>query len=276
MIENVEVLGDLEENCQIANLPERNLGSTMFQHGTNVILCGGYGNFRDKCFSFGHYKWSYFNSFESYRSYSVGVSMKDALFTFGGNEVPSTSQLLRFNSTIWQKGPKIPDGGVNGGCGVRISDNTLLIIGGYRGMEDLTRILKLNIDTGSWQDMYPFTMHQPRVNHACIVFNGKVIITGGSNPITEIIEMHGNNLTIRYGGRLNDDRFGHGMGIVNYSGVPTLITFGGGLTVDSTEAESVEIWNDQDETWKVSTDIKMEISRKLFGYATIPRELLCP
>ena len=130
------------------------------------------------------------------------------------------------------------------------------------------RILKLNTDTGNWQDMYPLTLLQPRHEHACIVFNNKVIITGGGDSKTEIIELQGSNLNIRYGGRLNDNRHGHGMGIVSYGGVPNLITFGG--------AESVEIWNDQDETWKVSTDIKMEIPRSGFGYATIPRELLCP
>ena len=166
--------------------------------------------------------------------------------------------------------------GVVRACGARISDSELLIIGGYRRR---SKILMLNTYDNTWQYEDPIFLEHKRYDHACIVYNDKVIITGGSteddyaSASTEIIDL-GSNLTIRKGGSLLHKRKLHGMGIISYNGVPTLIAFGG-QDITFTPVETVEIWNDDSETWDIALDVKMEIPRHQAGYVTLPRELLC-
>ena len=276
----MEIIGD-KKNCQISNLTTLTDGPSMFQHGRKIILCGGYGQNDNRCLQFKNGKWSYFNSLKHYRQYSTIVSMKNSVYLIGGEGSPTTSEILSFNETVWKNGPTVPDRSISNACGARISEDKLLIIGGFSDSElGSTQILMLNTYDNTWQNEDLIFLEHGRYDHACVVYNDKIIITGGSGNdaaliSTEIVEQVGSNLTIRKGGSLRHKRTQHGMGIIYYNGVPTLIAFGGFQDVTFAPVKTLEMWNDDSETWDIARDIKMEFPRSHAGYVTLPRELLC-
>ena len=88
---------------------------------------------------------------------------------------------MRHDQEIWKEGPEIPDFGLDSGCGVRISDKELLIIGGYNTEN---RILRLTTDDDTWHET-SIQLPHPKIYHRCIVYNNKVIIAGGFDPTNQ-------------------------------------------------------------------------------------------
>ena len=61
---------------------------------------------------------------------------------------------------------------------------------------------------------------------------------------------------------------GHGMGIINLNGYSTLVAFGGeNSKLRGKYLDSVEEWNDKEETWTLST-LKLSEGRSDFGYCS--------
>ena len=275
-LSDVEILPKMAD-CQLTKLPKGISGSpTMFQHGNNILLCGGYNN-EQECLKYDGNAWTSFNSLTEYRTYAAVVPMKNVTYMLGGSDSQETSEMLKENSNAWHQGPSIPKPGLDSGCAVRISDHEILVIGGF---QTDSRILKLNTYDHTWSSP-SIQLHQGRSFHSCIVFNDKVIITGGYDDYganhlisTEIIEIGKDVLTVRNGGNLMKRRRNHGMGIVILDNVPTVIAFGGRNSVEY--IDTVEIWNDDSESWATSSSITLEQSKREFGFASVSTELLCP
>ena len=89
------------------------------------------------------------------------------------------------------------------------------------GPDSPDRIMKYDLTSQNpWKESSA-KLNQGRHNHACHVFNGKVIITGGrddgeSMQSTEILDLP--NLKLRKGGNMNESRYRHGMGVITWKG----------------------------------------------------------
>ena len=120
-----------------------------------------------------------------------------------------------------------------------------------------------------------------RSQNTAIVFNGKIIVCGGYNMInhggnyneefaksTEIIplevlqkssQLKATSQTIsRKVGDINFPRHNPAMGIVKVDGKSKVILFGGG--------QPVEEWDDDEEVWKVSTNLNSTKRAKFFAH----------
>ena len=166
----------IEDSCFLPNLPYPiSDNPSLFKHGRDILLCGGEGN-EQTCLKLQNHKWSPFNNLLQKRIGAAVVQMKDGVYIFGGYKTGgfNTSEFLTHDSDVWEQGPDIPYGFQNG-CGVRISDTELLLIGGE---ETANRVLKLNVQTNTWEPT-SISLHQGRKEHSCILFQNKIIVTKG-------------------------------------------------------------------------------------------------
>ena len=76
------------------------------------------------------------------------------------------------------------------------------------------------------------------------------------------------NWTSKKAGDLNVQRYGHGMGIVDINGKSKLIVFGGNN--ESSYLDSIEEWDEDTETWLMST-MKLSEAKQAFGYCQLPQ-----
>ena len=65
----------------------------------------------------------------------------------------------------------------------------------------------------------------------------------------------------------------HGMGVISFNEVPTLVLFGGDGNAIGL-LETIEEWNDQSQIWERSK-LTMNHTRMEFGFATLPTGLVC-
>ena len=294
-LEVVEVFGN-KLGCDIPDLPHQAYSQpSVFQLGQNIFVCGGtkysesdrpHYSMR-QCYKLVDKKWIEYNSLISNRTFATHITTKtDEVYIFGGTYSPYDSEILRLNDTKWQKGPDIPDG-LDKGCGVRISETELLLIGGYKTSK---RILKYTINDGKWHNT-SIHLEIGRFSHRCILYQNKVFVTGGidTDPdsfepytrSTEIIEIGKNGeLSIRNGPKLYIGRNGHGMGIITVGRTPTLIAFGGWNSYNANNAIDVwlefKIWNTTKYKWKTSRNMFMSQPKGAFGFATVSTDLICP
>ena len=99
--------------------------------------------------------------------------MPNGAYIFGGEDYPTASDFLPKSSMIWEHGPDIPDEGIQHGCGVRISDTELVLIGGYNTWN---RVIRFNIQTSTWTSMPDLITG--RRYHSCAFVNDKIIVAG--------------------------------------------------------------------------------------------------
>ena len=103
-----------------------------------------------------------------------------------------------------------------------------------KGIQRPQRILKYDTIEDKWKNT-SIQLEIGRFGHRCMIFNDKVIVTGGVRPpdhellsSTEIIEFGKNGeLTIRKGPNMPFPNYGHGTGIITLDRIPTLIVLGG-------------------------------------------------
>ena len=277
-LRTVEVIGELEGDCKLPDLPfEISYVPSVVKHGINTLLCGGQQN-EKSCLRLDERDWIHFNELSNERTCASAVSTNGTIHIFGGRESKTNSEILTVGNNKWKKGAYLKKGSY-GSCGVRISDQELLIIG---GSDTPYRITKFNFLNNTWSEL-PIKLTNGRKDHACQVFNSKVIISGGrhdgeSMKSTEIIDL-GNlsNLTLRHGGNMIRSRYRHGMGIITWKGKQMLIAFAGRLGHGG-YWDSIEAWNDSTETWTLipERELKLKEPKMAFGYATLPTELICP
>ena len=263
--------------CQLPRLPKAIEASpSMFQYKNQIILCGGSSNL-EQCWKLTEGSWVPFNQLSYERNAATLIPTPQGPYIFGGRSSRSkdTSEIMK--NSQWVQGPSIPDGFI-AGCGAMISNDELVLIG---GIPKLDRILVLNTTSNVWTNSQ-ISLHEKRAAHACISYNSKILIVGGDAPgndhptSTEVIDVHENGrLSIRKARNLNTFRTGHGIGLITLDNVPTVVVFGGYNKQDK-YLDSVEIWDDDNETWITSKKLKLNTAKSTFGFASVPTKLLCP
>ena len=231
-------------------------------------------SYNKQCHKFENGNWQTQNLSQQI-SFGIFISMDDGIYCFDGRD----SHFLPNGKNEWQKGPAVPEPGISYGHGVAISPKELILVG---GLNPYSQILKFNIESQKWTEFG--CLHQERRGHRCFFFNGKIVVTGGfvreSLKSTEIIDVNILKSTeiigvyqiiSRTAGDLNTARDSHGMGIVTINGEAKLIVFGGrsrdGLT------DSIEEWDDNSETWKMSS-LKLSEPKYDFVYCQLPSDMV--
>ena len=233
-----------------------------------MTLGGGHGDSK-QCYKLVNDKWQKQSPLTQPRMFAVGITMTDGVYVFGGKDSPLTSDFLPNGQSEWQAGPAVPEPGIDSGHGVAISPTELLLVGGQR--RSLNKILKYNIESRTWTKVG--SLLQGRFDHRCFFHGGKIVVTGGIGEYpksTEIITISDGTFRIRKVGSLNVERYGHGMGIAHINGKSKLIVFGG-HKYNGSYLDSIEEWDDESETWTMSTEkFKLSEAKFDFGYCQLP------
>ena len=273
----VEMIGD--KKCALPQLPYATEASQVILTNNNDILtCGGYGDNIRKCLVLNtkEVKWVAHSDMNKERKYFASVTMPSAVYIMGGSYSKTTSEFLPSGSTNWQNGPSIPAPGLYyGGCAVKKNDFEIILIG---GSDTQKRIIQLNIQTNKWITLGE--LQEGRIYHACAVIDNTIVVTGGRNSnaraisSTEVISLRNQTLS-ELVGDLNDRRLLHGMAIAHVNGKPTLLAFGG-ESVNDIKLDSIELWIPESQSWAVLSDTKLSEAKDLFGYLSVPTQLICP
>ena len=260
------------KGCSIPDLPEAVYYHVLLltSNSENILSCGGYSSNKN-CYNLDivGQRWNQHSTLTKERSYSTAVTMLNGVYIFGGTKSPTTSDFLpKNNNRVWQAGPIIPNGFKNG-CGLKISPEELLLIGG-EGTED--RIMSFNTRTNLFLTLG--SLQQGRYHHSCVLLNNSILVVGGYSrgylSSTEIIPLA--NGTPRYGGNLNTAR--------RYFGLATIgghykksISFGG--YDGSNKLSTVEEWDEDTAQWKLAP-YSMEEGKYSFASLAVPPQMVCP
>ena len=240
-----------------------------------ILLCGGRNN-EQKCLELKDNQWHFHSNLKTFRYYASAVSMPGGIFIFGGNSA-TTWEWLPSRTNLWQSGStNIPGYGLFIGCAVKINDNEILLIGGKYAYK---RVLKFNTNTKEFTNLGD-VLKQERWYHACIVFEDKIIITGGlisgiKGSSTEIINL--NDLTTAHtAGNMVERRYLHGLVVVHVDNMPSVLAVGGEyFENDYKHLDSIEMWHPTNETWTM-TSMTLSQPRLRFGFISLPTRLVCP
>lgn len=256
------------KSCRIPDLPEAASGHVLFltSNGDNILSCGGYP-LNKNCYNLdiAGQRWDQHSTLTQERGGSTAITMPNGVYVFGGDLFPTTSDFLpKNNNGVWQAGPTIPNG-FKEGCGLKISPEELLLIGGL-GTED--RIMSFNTRTNIFSTLG--SLQQGRYYHSCTLLNNLVLVVGGYSggylSSTEIIPLA--NGTPRYGGNLNTARGVFGLATIG-GHYKKSISFGGyGIS-------SVEEWDEDTEEWKLAP-YTLEEGKYQFASLAVPPQMVCP
>ena len=250
----------------------------MTSNGDNLLNCGGYSNYK-KCYSLDiqEKRWIPHSNLTQNRVYATSVTMPNGVYIFGGRGIDSqtTTDFLPKNSGVWQAGPSIPNR-FESGCGVQISKEDLLLIGGY-GTED--RLFEFNTKTNNFT-IRGDKLQQGRYDHSCALLNDTIFVAGGwggksaSHNVlksTELVPL--TNESPRFGGDLNTARYSFGLATI---GVHHKKAYSfGGRDRSAYSLKSVEEWDAYTEQWKLAT-FSLKETKGYFGYLAVPPQLVCP
>ena len=245
----------------------------MTSNGNNILNCGGYPNVK-KCYSLDikEKRWIHHSNLTQDRYFATSVTMPNGVYIFGGSLSPTTSDFLPKNSGVWQAGPSIPNG-FDWGCGVQISQEVLLLIGGS-GTYD--RLLELNTRTNNFTTRGN-KLQQGRFGHSCTLLDDTIIVAGGIDAShnvlksTELVLL--TNGSPRVGGDLNTARISFGLATIG--GHHKKAYSFGGRDRSAYSLKSVEEWDAYTEQWKLAT-FSLKETKGYFGYLAVPPQLVCP
>ena len=260
-------------------LPDKTYGHSMiFTNDLKILVCAGFTEVSrqsNECFQLERNgNWVLHSFFRFPRSLGTAISMPNGVYYFGGVFSPETSEFLATGEKNWVQGPAIPNPGLKCGSGVKISDTELLLLGGV-GSEN--RVLKYNIENRQWTRLNDMIVR--RYYHCSCVFDGKVILTGGTNELydenylrTEVIQL--SDMTSRLAGPLKIPRKNHSMAITTLGQKPVLVAFAGATS------SYVEVWDSKNEQWKFqyvhsgSGYVRMNVLRSYAGCVSVPTSYL--
>ena len=245
----------------------------MTSNGDNVLNCGGPPNYK-KCYSLEikEKRWIHHSNLIQERYFATSVTMPNGVYIFGGLYSPTTTDFLPKNSGVWQAGPSIPNG-FKGGCGVQISKEEILLIGGW-GTED--RLLEFNTTTNN------FTIRGDKLQQGrCTLLNDMIIVAGGRSAnshnvlnSTELVPL--TNGSPRFGGDLITARAYFGLATIGVH--KKAYSFGGnvsGKRSGHNPLQSVEEWDADTEQWKFA-NFSLKKIKDTFGYLAVPPHIVCP
>ena len=244
----------------------------MTSNDDNLLNCGGSPDYK-KCYRLDiqEKRWIHHSYLTQNRYLATSVTMPNGVYIFGGSKSPTTTDFLPKNSGVWQAGPSIPNG-FKLGCGVQISQEVLLLIGGY-GTWD--RLLEFNTRTNNFT-IRGDKLQQGRYGHSCTLLNDMIIVAGGRMPSTplkstELVPL--TNGSPRFGGDLSITRAYFGLAKI---GVHHKKAYSfGGWDSSRNSLKSVEEWDADTEQWKLAT-LSLKEAKSGFGYLAVPPQLVCP
>ena len=224
--------------------------------------------------------WVHHSDLKKERVFATAITMAKGTFIFGGQLYPNTWEWLPSGSSTWVHGGSIPDPGFEDGCGVQISSQEILLIG---GLFSKSRILKFNVETEEWTEMDE-KIQPGRFAHSCVVFKNNIIVSGGRDWTQRDLKstqlFNKGNLTSSYGSDMQQARMEHGLVVAHYNNQPTVLAIGGNqLETDSWErqyTDSVEVWDPESKTWSLSSDLAISEAKAGFGALSVPTHLVCP
>ena len=271
-LSSMEIISDIESQTQLPNLPTEIHGPSMLRQNNTILLCGGANNYQS-CIQLNSGSWSHHSSLTSNRWFSSATSTSSASFLFGGyryNYGQATFEFLQHSSqSQWQAGQTdIPGGGLRFGCAVTISDDQILLIGGFEAWK---RILSFNTTTHTFKQL-PISLSQGRHRHACVRIPGteKILVTGGFYyggiylDSVELIDMVTGNISNT--APMKVKRRQHGMGIMTFNNEEKVIAFGG--WDGSNRLDSIEVYHEDTQTWNL-LEKKLSEHKNAFGYLTV-------
>ena len=271
-LSTVELLGD--NTCSIPNLPYaiENSPQMFLNEQNELVICGGYPK-KTSCLRLFNGEWKEYAELNKERQFASVVSMDDKTYMFGGWDSETSSEI--FQNGSWKEGPTIPGEGIRYGCGVAISKEELLLIGGGYNTMNRNRITKYNIKTKNWTDID--SLKVGRFGHSCTLFKDQVFITGGFDGNTylnsvEILSL--DTMTIKEGNGLQVARYHHGSGLVHLNGKLRFAVFGG-FNRNDRNLDSIELFDEDTETWTLSKT-KLSERKQEFGFLSVPSHLICP
>jgi len=275
-----EVLG--KYTYKIKSLKDDNFGHSMVINNSDELIVLGGLNFSPSdiskiCLVYRNNEWIHHSTMLRGRIYSSSIVMPEGIYVFGGKGSHVSCEFLPNGKLHWSiLETEIPKPGLLMASCVAISPFKIVFTGGV-GLTQ-RRIMTFDTKTMSWE--IDGELIHGRWGHASFIFNGRIIITGGKNErgergyltSTEILELKPRKL--KEGGRLNDPRHGHGIGVVNINNAQKLVVFGG-WSFNQVLLTSVEAWDDDRECWE-RTDLQMPHGLSHFAYCSKsePSELL--
>lgn len=274
-MKTTETIGD--DKCDLAPDLPHSISDypSVFQHGRQLLVCGGKGNSKS-CLMLEGKIWHIHSNLTHERAFASSVTFPTGTYIFGGytDSSKTTIEFLPFESSIWRSLlVKIPDPGFHTGCAVKISDEELVLIG---GIDTVNRVLSFNIKTNDWKEYRQ--LNQRRWGHNCAVFKEKIIIAGGwginhdnSNAFTEIIDL--STMQPRLPSEQSRDmmRTKGGLAVTTFEKKIALLAFGAATN----PSKIIHVWDPEDETWKKTNSYLSEY-KYAFGYAVVPRSMICP
>ena len=231
------------------------------------------GGSNQHCFVLTKGHWTLHSKLKMDRSGATVINMPNAIYVFGGEKNPFTSEILKKGASKWKVGPKLnifhelalslEEKRFFSGNGHKLSNSELILL-----KNDL--IVKFDVNTNIFTKLMKF--ENPFVNCASILHNNKLIITGGSSVYgnklsrqTLIVDLEAK--TFRKARNLNIPRSSHGMAIVNFDDGEKLAVFGG--DGGSFDMNTIETFNKTSGYWELSK-IKLEHGRSSFAYISLP------
>ena len=108
------------------------------------------------CYELEKSKWKHHSELTTERRYAIPISMPNGVYLFGGSEKKSymTSSFLPMHESEWVTGLRIPSPGIIKGCGVPVSSQEIMLIG---GQDTKFKIVKCNVNTKVCTEM-PMTL----------------------------------------------------------------------------------------------------------------------
>ena len=269
----------IPNKCTIPSLPKAlgDFPSLFLTSENNILLCGGTRN-EYECLEMKVNNWIHHSDLIEKRGKATSVTMAKGTFIFGGHESRNTWEWLPSGSSTWVLGGNIPDPGFFNGCGVPISANEILLVGGQGEEETMDRILKFSVETNDWTEMNE-TLQPGIYDHSCISFKNSIIVSGGKRPGTSPLEstqmINKDSLTVSKSSDMNQARREHRLVVAHYNNQTTVLAIGG-MSNGWKETASVEKWDPESEAWSLADDLTLSEAKYGFGALSVPTRLLCP
>ena len=265
----------IPNKCTIPSLPKALGGfpSLFLTSQNNILLCGGFHN-EYECLEMKVNNWIHHSDLIEKRGKATSVTMAKGTFIFGGVHSRNTWEWLPSGNSTWVQGGNIPDPGFSSGCGVPISTNEILLIG---GVDSTDRILKFNVETNEWTEMDE-KLYPPNYGHSCLLFKNNIIVSGGGvgYMIDLTLIMNKDSLTVSKTSNMIKKRREHGLVVAHYNNQTTVLAIGGLTKFFNGETASIEKWDPESEAWSIANDLTLSEARYSFGALSVPTRLLCP
>ena len=264
--------------CSIGDLPEGGIWghNIIVTANEEVLNCGGVTSpYSKSCYVYEKESktWMHHSNLTQARNLATSITMPNGAYMFGGDYSTTTYEYMAKNDKFWQKGSgSIPDG-FWAGCGVRLNNYEVALVGGS-GTE--SRIMKYNTATNTFSTLNA-QLRKPRAYNSCFPLGSQILVVGGLTSegqtlaSSEIINMSDGTAGLS-AGDLNNKR--RAFGLVALAGnSKKILAFGGkndgGLIV------SVEEFDEETRQWQ-TIDNKLSQKKEAFGYQVVPVSAVCP